>query len=615
MASGAIGSRLNYQTARVALQSGDLKQGATALSAALTYQKTGSKRLFQIGLADTAFRSGALTERVADLIFANVLREPTRMDWTTEPLETLAKLSTPHPLPLEHWFELTLARKELEQAVNVAERIRRRRFFLSQPLGGRLIALRWVLEGPEGSLTQDAILQRQELLVRFPKYGELSRRSAELRAKLQDLPLAGGDENQTKQQGELLAELGRVSAGQEALLNRIALERVPSEFAFPPLRETKEIQEKLPDGTMVFYYFATSRNLYAFALANDRYASFTVSQPAKIKTDASEMLRQMGHLDRSQPVSVDDLKANNWRTPAQRLLAQLTNDAKVSDWARCRELVIVPDGLLWYVPFEALISPYDDGSVPLLSRMPIRYAPTLALAVPDRRGRPAIPRTAIVAGKLSPRDDEAASKAAIESIAAVSGNCTVLRKEIGAPGAIFATMFDRLLVMADCDDSEKLPLAWSPLPLDGNKPGGTVADWMQLPLAGVDQVLLPGFHTPAETGLKRAATGDEMFQAVCGLMASGCRTVVLSRWRVGGQSSADLMREFIQELPHQSAASAWRRSVQLASDRWLDPSQEGRVKAAKANEGIRADHPFFWSGYMVVDRGVASAEELAAKEK
>ncbi len=323
----------------------------------------------------------------------------------------------------------------------------------------------------------------------------------------------------------------------------------------------------------------------------------------------------MGHFDRSQPVAIDDLKANNWRTPAQRLLAQLTNEAKAPEWAKYRELVIVPDGLLWYVPFEALVSPYDDGGVPLLSRMPIRYAPTLALAVPDKRRRSSIPRTAIVAGKLLPRDDETASKAAIESIAAVSGNCTVLRKEIAAPGAIFAATFDRLLVMADCDDSEKLPLAWSPLPLDGNKPGGTVADWLQLPLAGVDQVLLPGFHTPAETGLKRAGTGEEMFQAVCGLMASGCRTIVLSRWRVGGQSTADLMREFIHELPQQSAASAWRRSVQLASDRWLDPAQEGRVKAAKPNEGIRADHPFFWSGYMVVDTGVATAEELAEKAK
>ena len=91
-----------------------------------------------------------------------------------------------------------------------------------------------------------------------------SRRSAELRARLQDLPLAPADEAQIKRQQELLVELTRVSTAQEALLQMIALERVPSELVFPPLRETKDIQQQLPDGTIVFYYFATSRNIHAF---------------------------------------------------------------------------------------------------------------------------------------------------------------------------------------------------------------------------------------------------------------------------------------------------------------------------------------------------------------
>jgi CHAT domain-containing protein len=126
----------------------------------------------------------------------------------------------------------------------------------------------------------------------------------------------------------------------------------------------------------------------------------------------------------------------------------------------------------------------------------------------------------------------------------------------------------------------------------------------------VDQILLPGFHTAAEASLKRGnATGEEVFNAVCSLMASGCRTVMLSRWRVGGQSSFDLMREFLQELPHESAASAWRRSVQLESDRILDPTMEGRLKATNSNEGLKADHPFFWAGYMLVDTGVKREQE------
>ncbi len=604
MANGAIGSRLNHQTARAAFHTGDLKSGAAAMTTALTYQKAACKRMFHIGLADAAFRGGGLTERVADTVFGDVLREPTPTDWMTEPLDTMAALTSPHPLPYEHWFELVIGRKEQDRALNIAERIRRHRFLAGQTLGGRLLALRWVLEGPPEALTQEAILQRQDLLVKFPKFADLSKRSAELRTKIEALPMSPAEEAQIKQQQEHFAELTRVSAAQEALLQLIALERVPSEIAFPPLRETKDIQQQLPDGTIVFYYFVTSRNVHAFAIAKDHYAFFSLPQPAKVKADMAELLKQMGLHDRSQPVAIEDLKANGWRAAGQRLLAQLTNDAKPQEWSKYRELVIVPDGVFWYLPFEALPVPGEAGGKPLLMQLPVRYAPTLSLAVADRRARRPLPRTAIVVGKLLPREDEAAAKVTLDSITAAAGDCAVLRRDLPAPAAIFASTFDRLLVLADCDDIEKAPLTWSPFVLDAARPGSTLAEWTQLPLAGVDQVILPGFHTPAEVSLKRAGAGDEIFQAVCGLMASGCRTILLSRWRVAGQSTADLMREFLQELPHDSADNAWRRSVQLASDRLLDPAIEPRLKAPSTTEGIKADHPFFWSGYLLVDTGV-----------
>ena len=75
------------------------------------------------------------------------------------------------------------------------------------------------------------------------------------------------------------------------------------------------------------------------------------------------------------------------------------------------ELIIVPDGLLWYVPFEALQVQVDGQLRPLISRFRIRYAPTagLATATSDlgrRRGN-----TAIVVGKFSPKlDDDAVAE-------------------------------------------------------------------------------------------------------------------------------------------------------------------------------------------------------------
>ena len=100
-----------------------------------------------------------------------------------------------------------------------------------------------------------------------------------------------------------------------------------------------------------------------------------------------------------------------------------------------------------------------------------------------------------------------------------------------------------------------------------------------------------------------------MFLTVCGLMASGSRTVLLSRWRVGGQSTVDLMREFVQELPHESAAAAWRRSVRLAADRAARPRRRRPPESRRRRDGLKADHPFFWSGYLLVDTGFVPPRE------
>ena len=117
-------------------------------------------------------------------LFNNVLRDPLPGDWLADPMESLAVLVTPHPLLYEHWFEAALARKNHEAAIEIADRARRHRFLVTLPLGGRVESLRWVLEGPKEMLSPLAVLQRQDLLTRFPEYDQLRQQAEELRKKL-----------------------------------------------------------------------------------------------------------------------------------------------------------------------------------------------------------------------------------------------------------------------------------------------------------------------------------------------------------------------------------------------------------------------------------------------
>ena len=81
-------------------------------------------------------------------------------------------------------------------------------------------------------------------------------------------------------------------------------------------------------------------------------------------------------------------------------------------------------------------------------------------------------------------------------------------------------------------------------------------------------------------------------------------SILLSRWRDGGPTSYGLIREFVRELPHRSASAAWQRSVRLAIDTELDILHEPRIKPPSTDLQLKASHPFFWSGYILVDTGV-----------
>jgi CHAT domain-containing protein len=86
-------------------------------------------------------------------------------------------------------------------------------------------------------------------------------------------------------------------------------------------------------------------------------------------------------------------------------------------------------------------------------------------------------------------------------------------------------------------------------------------------------------------------------------MAGGARTILLSRWRTGGETSFDLVREFAQELPHTTAAESWQRSVLLTMDSPLDPNLEPRLTVKVSDQPTNATNPFFWSGYLLIDSG------------
>ncbi|MFV2068652.1 MAG: tetratricopeptide repeat protein, partial [Pirellulales bacterium] len=580
MSRGILATRLNFLTAATAYQQRRPGGASDALQAALSAMAHGSKWLFQIHLADDRYyrSDGQITPRLAMELYGELLRDPTGPDWSLDPLESMAVLVTPHRNIYEHWFDAALRRKEVSTAIEIADRARRHTFHASLPLGGRLSFLRSILETPASQLPQQAALQRQNLLARYPAYDTLSKQARPIRQQLAAGPLVPADQEKRDARSRQWRELARISSQQEEVLREMAVARVASDPVFPPSVSTKELQQRLPDGQALLAWFATSERMHGFLLTNQGYRNWSVGSAKSLRRGVVGMLRQIGNFDGNREVGLTVLSRDDWKASSDQVVGQMFEHSKVDLARGIDELVIVPDSFLWYLPFESLVVGKQPRRSTLISRMRIRYAPTVGLSLPLQPRYSSIRRTAVVVGKLYPRDSQAIAEEAFREVARVVPDTVLLRGPLPAASPVIGSLVQRLIVLDDIESAG--PYDWAPIRLDHPESVGALRNWFRLPWGGPRQILLPGFHTAAESSLKRnrsQASGQELFLSICGLMSCGARTVLLSRWRTGGQSSFDLVREFVQELPHTRAADAWQRSVELSMVQPVQPDPEPRL--------------------------------------
>ncbi|HEY4233071.1 MAG TPA: CHAT domain-containing protein [Lacipirellulaceae bacterium] len=609
MKNGLPGIELLFLQALVHLGQGQYGPGGETLDKALAEQATASVRNFQIARASGLYDAGDISPRVATDLFKSMLAEPTAADWSQRSLDTLAVMRTPHDDAYDRWFLAALERKDLPQAVEISERAKRQRFLSTLPLGGRLLALRAILEAPESELPTEAALERQQLLANFPAYRDLSAAATQLYQQLRDGPviMQGGAAGQTL--NDQLAAWSQNASARENLVLAMALSPVPSTMVFPPLRTTAELQKSLAAGEALVVFHEAGGNLYGFLLSKTDAHVWQLESDRQVERTVTDLLRALGNFGPNREMGAVDLKDNKWPEAAGKTYEAVFGEARL-DLAKTTSLVIVPDSWLWYLPFEALVPPGAKTAGVLADRFPIHYGPTASLAIGDARPFRRAKHTGIVASDVS-------ADALKPLMDAVEGGLQ-LSPPLPQPGYLLVPLLDELIVMDNVELDRTNAYGWSPLPKARAKGGDSLSAWMELPYEGADRVVLAGFPSAAESGLKASrrekgpggAPGSELFQTTCALMASGSRTVLLTRWRTGGQTNLELVREFVQELPNGSAADAWQRSIAVGRELPLDPSQEPRLKKLEDTaEAPKASHPFFWAGYLLVDTGTRPGQE------
>jgi tetratricopeptide (TPR) repeat protein len=623
-----------------------VQAGDKNLESALGTVRRASLWLYQLGILETYFQQGLITTkgpitiRIADELYDLMLREPTATDWATQPMDSLAAMTFIPPSAYERWFSIAVQRGDKERAFNISEKARQAKFFSSFGLGPRLFSLRVLFEGADKDISPEMQLERQTLSLDFTKFKELSDKVRAVKKNLKSISVVPTEPEYIEKQKELLDQLEKYSLAQEALLRPIALTRTRVPTAFPPVLTLEQIRKELPEKTSMLVFFQSLGNTYGFLINNKNLEVWQITAGVKEHSTSDliiEFLESLGNRDGNRALTLKELTdaKTSWKEAGNKLLLRLLGKVRQGNFS---ELVVVPTGILWYVPFEAMCVGKDEKDFrPLIAAgkapITVRYAPMASLGIPPKSGgRSATAKTLILHGKMYSSDStevalnavDRYSKAGIKNLVPMPAFKNDPKyRDLPGTASCLASVIQQLVVLDDIPQpSNGLPLAWSPFGNDRAKMTQPISTWLNLPWGGPQLVVLPAFHTPAESALKasnRSKTtvipnGDDLFLTAMALEACGAKTILISRWRTGGRASLDLTENFLKNLDKLPASEAWRQSILDVAVNPLQLDEEPRLRTVAADKAPIANHPFFWGAFMLLDRGEKAAVEEEEKE-
>lgn len=649
---GELGALVAYAAALSAYAAADPVTGDAEFERALSLTRARSPRLFQTAKLVEMVMAGTTTisDRQAEALFARLLGDPPGADFTADPLGTLAVVTTPRPEAFDAWG-LVAARRGTDAALLAAEAAVRARWLGTLPAGGRRIGIERLLGADPARLSRDAAARRAALLGRHPDLSRLIDEDTRLRTPLTAALLAASGKRPA---GEAPPEtrpgavppgeprdwesLAAVSHRRGTAIDLLAAGREPLSIDFPPLLPAADVRSRLSPGELILSFHWTAAGLWAALESADRVATWEVQQPAALAKEIGHLAKSLCLFDPHVPVTSDRILETDWRASAAAVERLIFERSKVSLTEGIGELAIVPDGLLWYLPFEILPAGgeggEDDGGGDRPGATPprmlrdvcrIRYAPTRSLAVtganppgaerPVGRGVVGVHAGRAVRGEKP----EAAAEALHRLMAGIDRALPLPSQSQQAHGVVVwpslpAALCDSLVVLDEVsgDGAAGVRGMLGRGAERAAKGGASPSDWLGSPHKRPQCVVVAGMQSAMASGLSRLPPrpGDDLFIAATDLLAAGARTVLVSRWRMGGKSTTDLVSEFLRDLddPAVEPAASWYRSVEIVTAEEPDMAREGRLRPTV--DAVLGDmrHPLFWAGYMLIDGGTSSLQ-------
>lgn len=591
-----VASRAKYLSALNLFLLGNNQQGNKQLQDAISHLGTRSKLQYRLRTADAVNSRGGLTEKQADALYTLTLQDPSDLQWKLDPMEAIAFLLTPHVDAMQRWFTVVVNRKRNTQALEIADAIRRHRFYSTLPMGGRLLSLRWVMHGDVTLLSQNAQQQRQDFLTRYGEYRQLLNDAATVRAKLDGLEVFPGKESPDfSARKTQVSELVKISNAQEAMLASFALRREPADLAFPPRVNPERIEASMEPGQLALITLQTGEGYHIFMMDSQRTRYFGLVSESAVKRGLAGILKSIGASKNF--ASTDVLATEQWKEAVADFQTNLLEDIDVAQIATTKELIIIPDGLFWYLPWESFFVDLDAQGTTFGDAMSIRYCPTLSLAFAKPRAIDRSGQTGLVAGAMYAKTDNTVTTSYVDQFVKDVPNSMAVPAKVIFPSNHSVFQLDQLVTL-QAESVRNKPYDIKPLAVDTARFGTTLFDWMLLPQWAPHTMVLPGLNSIG--GGSSKADGSDMFLTTTALLASGSRAVLVPRWNSGGQMQIELAGRFAKHSRGMSLGDALKTSIGEVKLLDVDYGKEPRIDVENDAAPITGASPFFWANQILV---------------
>jgi CHAT domain-containing protein len=301
------------------------------------------------------------------------------------------------------------------------------------------------------------------------------------------------------------------------------------------------------------------------------------------------------------------------RDPLYRVLGRNLYDILIGpvadDLRGWEQLCLVPAGLLWEVPFQALITPEGRHLIEIFA---IHYAPSVKMPGEltrrrerrERRGallalgNPTPNRQQLTKLRARKREVDLAPLPEAElEVQIISQLHGIDQSQILIGSAASESAFKRLVgdhevlhfathgILDNADPLKSCLLLANPEPDSGEDGLLEAREIMQLDLAA-DLAIL----SACETARGRVGAGDGVSGMSRAFLSAGCQTLIVSQWKVDSRRTAELIVSFFKFLKTRTDAQPPGKSkaLQLAARRLMQ------------NSSTR--HPFYWAGMIMIGR-------------